>query len=314
MFVNFLWLRLNNHIPFAGDFTDNTYPTGLIMTSQPSTHLQLRRTMFVSTLLLFIVAQGCAKNLEAIQDFADLSAESAGYTRLVEEYVESPHRQKRYQPAGRHAGLETMARERAGQRQALLLRQTLVERYMNALGHLAADEVVDKTEELAHLTTALRDHAGTDLQEKEAFEKMAGLLTNAAGNRWRQRQLDDLIEQSNPSLQRILDALQRIVSDGFGGDLQTEEAALNKYYSALIMESQDPAGKAALAEWKEFRTAQVQERAQAVQTYRTLLEKISEGHQQLFDRRHDLDKQHVLQHVKHSVKDLRTLLDTIKQL
>ena len=284
------------------------------MTSQLLSPLRLAIRILLSAWLLLAFTQGCSTNLKAIQDFANLSAESAEYTALVDEYIEFPNRQKRYQPPSRHASLETMAQERATQKTALLLRQSIVETYMNSLGHLAADELVDNTEELGNLSTALQSHAGTNPEETEAYKKIAEILTKVASDRWRQRQLRELIEQSNPPIQRILGALKQIVSDGFGGDLQTEEAAIQNYYSTLIMESTDPAGKAALAEWKELRTSQVQGRSQAVQTYRTILDNISDGHQQLFDRREALDSKQVLQQVAQSVKDLRTLLETIKKL
>jgi hypothetical protein len=285
-----------------------------MMTQQSSSSLLLHIRILLSAIVLLAFTQGCANNLKAIQDFASLSAESAEYTTLVEDYLEFPNRQKRYQPPSRHASLETMAQERATQKTALLLRQRIVETYMDSLGRLAADELVDNTEELGNLSAALQKHAGTNPQETEAYEKIAGILTKVASDRWRQRQLRDLIEQSNPPIQRILGALQQIVSNGFGGDLQTEEAAIQNYYSTLVMESNDPAGKAALAEWKDFRMSQVQERSQAIQTYGTVLKKISNEHQQLFDRRHELDSKQLLQHVANSVKDLRTLLETIKKL
>ena len=285
-----------------------------MMPHQPLSSLLHPIRILFSAILLLAFTQGCATNLKAVQDFANLSAESAEYTALVDEYVEFPNRQKRYQPPSRHASLEAMAQERATQKSALLLRQHIIETYMNSLGRLAADDIVDNTEELGTLSAALQNQAGTNPQETEAYEKMAGILTKVAIDRWRQRQLQDLIEQANPPLQQILGALQHIVSDGFGGDLQTEEAAIQNYYTTLIMESNDPAGKAALSEWKELRTSQAQERAQAVQTYRTLLDKIAEGHQQLFDGRHQLDSKQVLEQVKHAVKDLQSLLDAIKKL
>lgn len=286
------------------------------MTNQPSCFVSLRLhiRILLSAMWLLAFTQGCASNLKAVQDFANLSAESAEYTALVDEYVEFPKRQKRYQPPARHASLDTMAQERATQKAALLLRQHIVETYMNALGRLAGDELVDNTEELAKLSAALQNQAGTSPQEAEAYEKIAGILTKVASERWRQRQLRSLIEQANPSIQRILEALKQIVSDGFGGDLQTEEAAIQNYYSTLTMESTDPAGKAALAEWKEFRMSEVQERTNAIQTYRTVLDNIATGHQQLFDGRQDLDNKQVLQQVAHSVKDLRALLEAIKKL
>jgi hypothetical protein len=308
-------LRLNDDIPQKHKtiFPKHSF-TGLVMTRQPSSSLLLPIKILLSAIVLLAFTQGCANNLKAIQDFASLSAESAAYTTLVEDYLEFPNRQKRYQPPSRHARLETMAEERATQQSALLLRQALLEQYMDALGRLAADDIVDNTAELSQLSAALQSQAGANPQDTEAYEKIAGILTKVAGDRWRQRQLRDLIEQSNSPIQHILGSLQHIVSDGFGGDLQTEEAAIQNYYSTLIMESQDPAGKAALAEWKELRTSRLQERSQAVQTYRSLLEKISEGHQQLFDRRQDLNNTQVIQQITHSVKDLRALLETIKKL
>ena len=256
-----------------------------------SQSLLLNVRVLLSTILLVAFSQGCSTNLKPIQDFANLSAESAEYTALVDEYLEFPSRQKHYQPPSRHATLDAMARKRATQQTSLLLRQAIVETYMHALGRLAADEIVDNTEELAQLSAALQTQAVTTPQETEAYEKIAGIVTRAAGDRWRQQQLQDLIEQANPPIQKILGALQHIVTDGFGGDLQTEEAAIQNYYSTLIMESTDPAGKAALAEWKDLRLFQVQERSEAVQTYDTLLKKISDEHQQLFDHRHKLDRQ-----------------------
>jgi hypothetical protein len=297
----------------TADFPLNSSFTGCLMSS-PLSLLLLKMNRLLSILLVFAFTQGCANNLQAVQEFAKLSAESAEYTRLVEDYVDFPNRQKRYHPPGRHARLEEMARERATQQQALLLRQSLVEEYMQALARLASDEAVDTTEELNDLTTALQTQAGTDPQETEAFGRIAGIVTKAATNRWRQRQLNELIEHSNPPLQHILESLKHIVSEGFGGDLQTEEAAIRNYYSTLIMDSQDPAGKAALAEWQELRMDRVRNRAQAVHTYRALLEKIAEGHQELFDHRQNLDKQQVLHQVAETTKDLRALLETFKNL
>ncbi len=271
-------------------------------------------TIVLSAMVLVAFTQGCTTNLKPIQDFANLSAESAQYTTLVDEYLEFPNRQKRYQPPNRHANLDAMAQDRAAQESALLLRQSIIETYMKSLGRLAADEVVDNTEELANLSAALESQTPTSPEEAEAFKKIAGIVTTVAVKRWRQDQLQNLIEQANTPIQQVLESLHRIVSDGFGGDLQTEEASIQNYYTTLTMESQDPAGKAALAEWKDFRLSQVHERSEAVQTYGKVLDNISQGHQRLFDQRQNLTKKEVLQQVGNSVKDLRSLLETIKKL
>ncbi|MCW5782950.1 MAG: hypothetical protein KIT39_06540 [Nitrospirales bacterium] len=268
----------------------------------------------LSAMLLLAFTQGCSTNLKPIQDFANLSVESAQYTTLVDDYLDFPERQKRYQPPSRHAHLDAMAQDRATQKTSLLLRQSIIETYMQSLGRLAADEVVDNTQELAQLSAALESQTSTTPKEAEAFKKIAGVVTTVAVKRWRQGQLQTLIEQANSPIQQVLESLHHIVSDGFGGDLQTEEAAIQNYYMTLTMESQDPAGKAALAEWKDLRMSQVHERSEAVNTYGKVLDQIADGHQRLFDQRQNLTKKEVLQQVEKSVKDLRSLLETIKKL
>lgn len=284
------------------------------MTGFTSLSLLRSITIILNAVVLFAFTQGCTTNLKPIQDFANLSAESAQYRTLVDEYLDFPNRQKRYQPPSRHANLDVMAQDRVTQKASLLLRQSIIETYMKSLGRLAADEIVDNTEELAQLSAALESQTPTNPQEAEAFKKIAGMVTTVAVKRWRQDQLQNLIEQANPPIQQVLESLRRIVSDGFGGDLQTEEAAIQNYYMTLTMESQDPAGKAALAEWKDFRISQVHERSEAVQIYGNLLDHISDGHQRLFDQRQNLTKEEVLQQVGESVKDIRSLLETIKKL
>lgn len=106
--------------------------------------LLARWTTFVLIGFLLLTAQGCT-DLKAIQDFAALSADSAEYTTLVNDYIESPQRQKRYQPESRHTKLEQMVQERADQKSTLLIRHAVIEQYMATLGALAADEVVDNT-------------------------------------------------------------------------------------------------------------------------------------------------------------------------
>ena len=284
------------------------------MTGYISLSLFRSITIVLNAMVLLTFTQGCTANLKAIQDFASLSAESAQYTTLVDDYLDFPQRQKRYQPPSRHANLDAMAQDRAAQKTSLLLRQSIIETYMKSLGRLAANEVVDNTEELAQLSAALESQTPTTPKEAEAFKKIAGIVATVAVKRWRQDQLQNLIEQANTPIQQVLETLHRIVSDGFGGDLQTEDAAIQNYYMTLIMESQDPAGKAALAEWKDLRMSQVHERSEAVQIYGKVLDQIADGHQRLFDQRQNLTKKEVLQQVGKSVKDLRSLLETIKKL
>jgi hypothetical protein len=273
----------------------------------------MKLKILFSSLLLLGLTQGCV-DLKAVQDFANISAESAEYTTLVDNYVDFPNRQKRYQSEDRHAQLEAMAQERLSQKTELLLRHHVIEEYMEALGKLAADEIVDQSEELSQLTTKLQSQAGTSPAETEAFGKIAGVLTNAIGNKWRKRQIQELIERSNGPLQIILKSLKQIVVEGFGGDDQNEQFAIQSYYRTKIAQSNDPAGIAALIEWQERREKNLADHTQSIQAYSAILGKISEGHQKLYDERNDLAKAQLIKQIKKSVKELKDILDSIKKI
>jgi len=196
----------------------------------------------------------------------------------------------------------------------LLVRHEVIEEYMEAMGKLAADEIVDQSKELSQLTTALKTHAGANPEETKALGKVVGILTKLVSDGWRQRQLQSLIKQSNAPIQQILKSLKQIVSDGFGGDLQNEGFAIQNYYRTLIAQSNDPAAKAALAEWQEVRVATLADHSQALHAYATLLDKIAEGHQKLYDERKDLTNKQLLEQIQQSAKELKDLLDTIKKI
>jgi hypothetical protein len=256
----------------------------------------MRLKIFLSGLCLLGLTQGCV-DLKAIHDFAKISAESAEYTSLVDHYLDFPNRQKRYQPPERYAQLEAMAQERLTQQSALLLRHQVIEEYMEALGNLASDDIVDQSKELSNLTRTLQTQAGTNPAETEAFGKMAEILTNAISDKWRKRQLQELIERSNGPLQTIVKSLKQIIRDGFAGDAQDEQFAIQSYYRTKIAQSTDPAGIAALREW-----------------YVEVLNEISEGHQKLYDARKDLTAGQLLKQIKHSAKELQDLYASIKKI
>lgn len=283
------------------------------MRPQQTLAVVMKLKILFSSLLLLGLTQGCV-DLKAVQDFANISAESAEYTTLVDNYVDFPNRQKRYQSEDRHAQLEAMAQERLSQKIELLLRHHVIEEYMEALGKLAADEIVDQSEELSQLTTKLQSQAGTSQAETEAFGKIAGVLTNAISNQWRKRQIQELIERSNGPLQIILKSLKQIVVEGFGGDDQNEQFAIQSYYRTKIAQSNDPAGIAALREWQERREKNLADHTQSIQAYSAILGKISEGHQKLYDERNDLAKAQLIKQIKKSVKELKDILDSIKKI
>jgi hypothetical protein len=262
--------------------------------------------------LLAALLTGCA-DLSAIREFAGISARSAEYTTLVSQYAEFPEREKRFLPAAFHADLDRQSQRRAEQKKCLLLRHTVIEEYMTALGRLAADDVVVYDREVDALGKAVAENALAGEADASAFTSISKLIFRAAADDWRQRQLTELITEANAPFQAVVGALKQIVDKGFAGDLDTEEAAMQKHYRTLILSSQDPAGIAALEEWRDFRLADLKARRSAVQGYSRVLASIAAGHQELFDHREDLFNQKFLRQISGSAQALHKLYNALSQ-
>ena len=263
------------------------------------------------SIVFLIWGNGCA-NLSSIQEFASISAQSAEYTRLVDQYVESPARQKRFQPAAQNDRLDQMTRQRAAQKDRLLLRHALIAEYMNALGKLAADEVVDFDNGIEGLERAVVENKFVNEKDADAFTSVSSILLRATADSWRKKELQKLITDSNGPFQEVVGALKRIVGQEFSGDMENEKLAMRNYYETLIHSSSDKAGIAALQEWKDTRLTEADVRAQSDSNYAQVLSKIALGHQQLYDKRDDLGSQELIRQLKQYSNDLRQLVNAIK--
>lgn len=265
-------------------------------------------------LIFFLVLEAGCTNLTAIREFASISAQSAAYTTLTTQYVESPERQKRFQPSNQYPRLEQMSKERAAQKELLLLRHALIEEYMDALGQLAADDLVTYDKEIDAFGKAVVANKFAGEEDAGAFASIAKILFKAAADSWRQKKIQELISESNSSFQVEVGALKKIVDFGYAGDVENEKVAIQNHYKTLIRSSKDQAGIAALEEWRDTRLAEVEGRRHAISDYSVVLAKIATGHQTLYDKRGDLDNKELLRQMSRYAKDLRTLFNIIKSL
>jgi len=260
---------------------------------------------------LALLAGGCA-NLGAIRDFANTSSDAAQYSQLVSGYVATPARMMRYEPESQRPVLTRIAAERKAQEEPLLLRQRLVQAYMSALGQLAADGLTTYDKQLDGLGSALQAGKFADPNEATAIAAVSKLLVTAATDRWRQGKLVALIEQTDGSFQVVVGALVGIVERGFVQDVGNEREALNKYYTELQRTSRDPAGLAALGEWREMREGQIRDHEVAIQNYVVVLKTIAAGHHKLYETRHELSKAEVQAEIHEYTGRLKKAVNAIR--
>jgi hypothetical protein len=267
---------------------------------------------FLVLVWLALVASGCATNLGAVREFASTSSDAAQYTQLVSVYVNTPNRLARYEPESQRPVLARQAAERTAQQESLLLRQRLIQSYMDGLGQLAADGLASYDTQLDSLNRALQAAKFADQSEAAALAAVSKLLAAAATERWRSDKLVTLIERSDAPFQTVVGSLVSIVETGFVADLANEREALNKYYTELQLRSRDPAGLGALGEWREMREGQIRDREAAIGNYVVVLKTISAGHRKLYESRHDLSRVEVQAQIHQYTKRLREAVNAIR--
>ena len=266
---------------------------------------------FLAVVWLALVASGCA-NLGAIREFASTSSDAAQYNQIVGTYVDTPTRLMRYEPESQRPVLVRQAAERQAQREQLLMRQRLIQAYMDALGQLADDGLTTYDKQLDALGNALQAAKFADQGEAAALTAVSKLVTTAATDHWRQGKLVTLIEQADAPLQVVVGTLVVIVETGFTTDIANEREALNKYYTELQRTGRDPAGLAALGEWREIRDGQIRDRETAISSYVVVLKTIASGHHKLYESRHELSKVQVQAEIHQYTSRLKEAVNAIR--
>ena len=274
------------------------------------TGLELR---FIAFACLALIASGCA-NLTAVREFASTSSDAAQYSQLVVAYVDTPSRMKRYEPATQRATLDRQVAERKAQQERLLLRQKLIQEYMDALGQLAGDELTIYDKELDALGNAAKTAKFVDQGEATAFAAVSKVLVLAVTDRWRQGKLVSLIEQTDAPFQVVVAALVKVVEQEFAADSANEREALNKYYTGLEGQGRDAAGLASLAEWRELREGQIKGHEIAIRNYAVVLKTIGAGHRKLYESRHQLSRPEVQAEIHLYTKRLKEAFNAVAAL
>jgi hypothetical protein len=185
---------------------------------------------------------------------------------------------------------ESQAKTRRAQAKALELQLSLIVDYMASLSALASGRVADTSIDIAVLTESLKRSGVSSKSTIDANRRLATIFASAASKSWQPEELDTLIEQANPPLQAILGGLLRsIVDRDFRGDLANEAGFLDSYFKRLLrIGGGSETANVALNEWYALRKEENARRIVAVDAYLRVLDKISEGHQRLYDSRNNL--------------------------
>lgn len=272
-----------------------------------------RRALTITGALCALLLAGCA-NLGAIQEFAKTSADSAAYTKLTDEYINSPDTSKRYtleSEADKRAALDALALQRKPQAARLLLMHQALSSYMTTLGELAADDLPEADTELDGMFDAAAKANYIDESTGAPLRSLTKVLAEAALNGYRQRELNKVIAAANAPLQQLI-AHQLTIMEGYRESLAVERAMQVSHQRVLSAMARDKGREPVAAEliWERsnLTAAQFAQREQALPKYVDTLKQIAAGHQALYDNRDQLSSKEVAAQIKRYTKRIRAAL------
>lgn len=282
------------------------------------------RSIAARLAITLVLAPGCA-DLAAVRDFAKTSAATADYRQIVNDYVTSPVRQKRYQPERSGPTLDLLYKQREAQRPLLEGVQSVLVDYLNALAALAADDLTNVDDEIEGLSKALEQaqfvgdgDRQINTQTATAAAELARILIRAGLEQWRQRQVKKIVREADPPLQKVVAGLREIVTVDFATSLRNEETAVEKPFEAWVAEAKSrndpdavpPVARILLSE----RLEGIESRRQALAAYAKVLTEIGEGHADLAKNVDRLRAEDVADQMRAYARDLKALYKAIQQL
>jgi hypothetical protein len=274
---------------------------------------------FLTLYALAALLSGCA-NLQAVQEFGQISSLSAGYTRLSDEYARSPLVNKTYTleaETQQRTLLDAEYQQRLPQAARLQVYHKVVSSYMTTLAELAGDEIPTGADEVDGLVdAAVKANHLTEASAAPA-KAIGKLLTDAVLNGYRHRELKKVIAEGNQPIQAVLASLVQSMQ-AFDASVKIERANANRYYRTLHAQARENNREPVAAElaWARLNAANAQfdERDQAIPLYIASLQRIATAHQALYDGRDNIDNQQLLADLKRYTKQIRAAYNAARAL
>jgi hypothetical protein len=292
---------------------------------------------------------GCA-DLGPIRSWADTSLEAAQYSAILETYESSPDRQGRYQDDSASATLDALKTKRAEQVERMTALHIGIAEYMRVLGQLAGDETASYDESFDGLADDLEEQEWLAQREIDAYVALGRVLSNAAADRWRRGQLEELIGEANAPLQIVISTLETALASEILDAVDDEALVISNHFAKILRRvkaaggaseqlattisagSMEPAlrrevvetlGRSAdanaglvmlIAGARADHLAHIDRQREAVLEYRVVLQRIAEGHQSLYDSRTDLTDSNLLEKITQRNIDLRKAFAGVRNL
>ena len=265
--------------------------------------------------ILLLVCSSCLR-LDAVQQYAAESQAAAAQFKEITPTFRALCQQKRQ--------LRDLSRGRAQRTYqdscALHLRadsaaqamQTILVDYLTALQSVSSGGRI--AYDLSPVGQAISSNSLISLDENTvtAYQSLLELLTTAATEAYRRREVERLVAQAHPSLVTLIDQLRFVTHESLREAVAQQQEMQYLNVRELADSAQTFVERRSL--WQEYigQAEQYEQQQQQLDTYAALLNTIKEGHQQLYDQRKRLDRKETVSALAYHLRELRQLQTTFQ--
>ena len=272
--------------------------------------------------VVVLVLQGAALtgclNLKAVREFATVSTEDATLKAIAGEMVDSPRRKVRYAAdEDTKKAFEAAATVGRTKRAELVRSHEVIRAYMATLATLAGGGSIDSNSSVAGFSAEFGDSGLLDFSEKQAFGKLATLVSRAATDSYRRTTVRQLIRQAAPGFPTAIAALQRVVRLIGDEQLGGEIGALNQYYriQSNLPDPTTPAwARVLVEEIRQEREAAVQQKIEVCRNYATALGRVADGHAAMLKNLDHLDARELVALLKQYEQEIAAAYEAVRRL
>ena len=265
--------------------------------------------------IVLIISSSCLR-LDAVQQYATESQTAAAQFEEITPTFRALCQQKRQLRDLRQGRAQrtyqdscTLPLRADSAAQAM---QTVLIDYLAALYAVSSGERV--TYDLSPVGQAISSNSLISLDENTvtAYQSLLGLLTTAATEAYRRREIKRLVAQAHPPLVTLIDQLRFVTHESLREAIAQQQEMQYLNVRELADSAQTFVERRSL--WQEYieQAERYEHQQQQLDTYAAVLNTIKEGHQQLYDQREQLDRKETISALAYYLRELRQLQSTFQ--
>lgn len=290
-------------------------PQIVLMVTSGITIANMRFLLLQTAMLLLLTS---CLNLQIVHQFSEEALESTAEFEQIELTFQQLCEKKMMMEAIRAGAIKRNYRQGCqlqilADSAALKMQHAIVD-YLKGLYLLTSNRRISYS--LDPVAQVLQENALVNLEEEElgAYQKMIELIFQASTEAYRKRKTSDYVAQAQEPLGIIIDKIVFVMNESLREAAEQQREMLYFQTRELADSAHSFLEKRNLILAYASELAYYDQQFQLLDAYITILRTVKEGHQQLYEKRDQLDKDDALEILIHYTGEIRQLHSNFEKI